>query len=65
MPKTSIHHADAKETRLNVRIKREQKAIITRAAQLRGATISNFVIDNALLAASQIVAEECDCKWRQ
>jgi uncharacterized protein (DUF1778 family) len=58
MPKTVNLETEAKEMRLNVRINREQKAIIARAAQLRGATVSNFVIEKALQAASQIVAEE-------
>ena len=58
MPKASSLHAEAKETRLNVRINQEQKAIIARAAQLRGATVSTFVIENALQAASHIIAEE-------
>lgn len=58
MRNTSSLAAKAKEMRLNVRINREQKALITRAAQLRGATVSNFVIDNALQAASRIVGEE-------
>ena len=48
----------ARETRINVRISPEQKALIARAAQIRHTTISNFVIDHALQAASRLVAEE-------
>jgi len=48
----------AKETRISVRIKPAQKAIIARAAQLRHTTLTDFVLENALQAASQLVAEE-------
>ncbi len=49
---------DAKETRISVRIKPAQKALITRAARLRHTTLTEFVLENALQAASQLVAEE-------
>lgn len=49
---------DSKETRISVRIKPAQKALIARAARLRGATVTQFVLENALHAASQLVAEE-------
>ena len=55
MQKTRSRPSDSKETRINVRINREQKAVIARAARLRRTTISNFVIGNALQAASQVV----------
>ena len=58
MQKTRSRPSDSKETRINVRITPEQKAVIARAARLRRTTISNFVIGNALQAASQVVAEE-------
>ena len=48
----------AKETRISVRIKPAQKAIIARAARLRHITLTDFVLDNALQAASQLVPEE-------
>jgi uncharacterized protein (DUF1778 family) len=48
----------ARETRVSVRIKPAQKALIARAARLRHATITEFVLENALQAASQLVAEE-------
>jgi uncharacterized protein (DUF1778 family) len=48
----------AKETRISVRIKPAQKALIARAARLRHTTLTEFVLQNALQAASQLVAEE-------
>lgn len=48
----------ARETRISVRIKPAQKALIARAARLRQTTLTEFVLENALQAASQLVAEE-------
>jgi uncharacterized protein (DUF1778 family) len=50
--------AAAKETRISLRVAPAQKALITRAARLRHATLTEFVLENALHAASQLVAEE-------
>ena len=58
MPKTRSPQADARETRISVRIKPTEKALIARAARLRNATLAEFVLENALQAASQLVAEE-------
>jgi uncharacterized protein (DUF1778 family) len=58
MHKTNSRQASTKETRISVRIKPAQKALIARAARLQGATLTEFVLDNALEAASQLVAEE-------
>jgi uncharacterized protein (DUF1778 family) len=49
---------DTKETRISVRVKPAQKAIIARAARLRRTTLTDFVLENALQVASQLVAEE-------
>lgn len=48
----------ASETRISVRIKPGQKALIARAARLRQTTLTEFVLENALQAASRLVAEE-------
>jgi uncharacterized protein (DUF1778 family) len=58
MPKTSTRTRTAKETRLSVRINPSQKAVITRAAQLRRTTVTDFVVDQAFQAASQLLADE-------
>jgi uncharacterized protein (DUF1778 family) len=58
MHKTNSPGPGARETRLSVRIQPAQKALLARAARLRGATLTDFVLENALQAASQLVAEE-------
>lgn len=58
MRETRARRPDAKETRISVRIKPSQKALIARAAQLRQTTLTEFVVEHALHAASQLVAEE-------
>ena len=50
--------ARRRETRISVRIKPAEKALIARAARLRDATLTEFVLENALQAASQVVAEQ-------
>lgn len=50
--------SNASETRISVRVKAAQKALITRAARLRQTTLTEFVLDNALRAATQLLAEE-------
>ena len=47
-----------KETRISVRISPAQKALIARAAQMQHRTLTDFVVENALQVASQLVAEE-------
>ena len=58
MYKTDSRQSGATETRISIRIKPAQKALIARAARLRRATLTEFVLENALHAASQLVAEE-------
>jgi uncharacterized protein (DUF1778 family) len=58
MHRTGSSESSARETRISVRIKPAQKALIARAARLRRATITEFVLENALHAASQLLAEE-------
>jgi len=58
MDKTLSSQPGAKETRISIRIKPIQKALIARAARLQNASLTAFVLENALQAASQLVAEE-------
>ena len=58
MHKTYSNPPGAKETRISLRIKPAQKALLVRAAQLQRSTLTEFVLENALHAASQLVAEE-------
>ena len=48
----------AKETRLSIRIDVARKAVIARAAKLRGDTLSDFVLENAYQMASALLADE-------
>jgi uncharacterized protein (DUF1778 family) len=58
MHETHSRPARAKETRISVRVKRAQKSLIARAARLDHRTLTDFVLDHALQAASRLVAEE-------
>jgi uncharacterized protein (DUF1778 family) len=58
MHETRARRPGAKETRISIRIKPSQKALIARAARLRQTTLTEFVLEHALHAASQLVAEE-------
>ena len=50
--------ADTKNTQLNIRTSRDQKARLTEAARLRNVSVSQFVLDESLQAADEILAEE-------
>lgn len=59
MHKANVRRKPAvRETRISIRIKPAEKAIIARAARLRHTTLTEFVLENALHAAQQLVAEE-------
>jgi uncharacterized protein (DUF1778 family) len=58
MYETRTNQPGAKETRISVRVKPSQKALISRAARLQQTTLTDFVLDTALHAASQLLAEE-------
>ncbi len=58
MHETHPSQPDVKEARISVRVKPAQKALIARAARLRRTTLTEFVLEHALHAASQLVAEE-------
>lgn len=49
---------EPREMRISMRVDPYRKAVIGRAAKLRHTTISDFVLDNAYQAASQIIADE-------
>ncbi|HEY7426474.1 MAG TPA: DUF1778 domain-containing protein, partial [Gemmataceae bacterium] len=58
MHKKHASQPRVRETRLSVRIKSAQKALLARAARLRQTTLTEFVLENALQAANQLVAED-------
>jgi uncharacterized protein (DUF1778 family) len=47
-----------KKTRLDIRASEHQKAVIAQAARLKHTSISDFVLENAYQAASQVIADE-------
>jgi uncharacterized protein (DUF1778 family) len=51
-----------KTTRLDVRASEHQKAVIAKAAELKHTSISDFVLENAYQAASQVIADETNIK---
>lgn len=58
MRETPARRSEPKETRISVRMKPADKALIARAARLRRNTLTEFVRDSALYFASQVVGEE-------
>ncbi len=58
MHRTCASKPGAREFRISIRIKPAQKALIARAARLRRTTLTDFVLENALRAAGELVAEE-------
>ncbi len=59
----------AKATKLQLRLRPDQKAVLARAAELRGTSLSNFMLEHACDAAQQVLAEQVDIlmpstEWR-
>jgi len=48
----------ARESRLSLRVDAARKAVIARAAKLRGDTLSDFVLENAYQMASELLVDE-------
>ena len=49
-----------KATRVQLRLRPAQKAVLARAAQLRRTSLSNFMLEHAYEAAQQVLAEQVD-----
>ena len=47
-----------KESRLSIRVDGARKAIIARAAESQGNSLSDFVLENAYQMATELVADE-------
>src|SRR5262245_50130773 len=50
--------APQKGTRLSIRATALQKKVIARAAQIKETTMSEFVLEQAFLAAQQVIADQ-------
>ncbi len=61
MPKTRPKTPTSlKATKVQLRLRPAQKAVLARAAQLRQTTLSNFMLQHAYEAAQQVLAEQVD-----
>jgi uncharacterized protein (DUF1778 family) len=49
-----------KATKIQLRLRPAQKALIARAAELRQTTLSNFMLEHACQAAQEVLAEQVD-----
>ena len=52
--------SSVKATKIQLRLRRDQKAVLSRAAQLRQTSLSNFMLEHAYEAAQQVLAEQVD-----
>lgn len=52
--------SSVKATKIQLRLRPIQKAVLTRAAELRGTSLSNFVLGHAYEAAQEVLAEQTD-----
>jgi uncharacterized protein (DUF1778 family) len=49
-----------KATKVQLRLRPAQKAVLARAAELRRTSLSNFMLEHAYEAAQQVLAEQVD-----
>jgi uncharacterized protein (DUF1778 family) len=49
-----------KATKMQLRLRPAQKAVLARAAELRGTSLSNFMLEHACAAAQEVLAEQVD-----
>jgi uncharacterized protein (DUF1778 family) len=52
--------ASLKATKVQLRLRPDQKAVLARAAELRQTSLSNFMLEHAYAAALQVLAEQTD-----
>lgn len=58
-----------KATKVQLRLRPDQKSVLARAAQLRQTTLSNFMLEHAYKAAQEVLADQVDivmspAEWR-
>lgn len=69
MPRTQSKAPGLKATKVQLRLRPAQKAVLVRAAQLRHLSLSNFMLEHACAAAQQVLAEQVEmvmspAEWR-
>jgi uncharacterized protein (DUF1778 family) len=57
MPTAAAHKGIPTSDRIDIRLRPEQKVEIERAAQIRGLTITDFIVQNAVTHARQTIRE--------
>lgn len=57
MPKAKPK-ASLKATKVQLRLRPSEKAVIARAAEVRQTTLSKFMLENAVQAAQQVLADQ-------
>jgi uncharacterized protein (DUF1778 family) len=61
MRKTKVKaKSSLKATKIQLRLRPDQKALIARAAELCRTTLSNFMLEHAYEAAQQVLADQVD-----
>jgi uncharacterized protein (DUF1778 family) len=56
---SELHSQSAlKESKVQLRLRPAQKELISRAAQVKHTTFTNFMVENALNAAEQVLADQ-------
>ena len=54
----TAHATNIKESRIALRARPQDKAIIERAARLRGVKVSQFILEDAVKHAEEVLAEQ-------
>ncbi|PYP82331.1 MAG: DUF1778 domain-containing protein [Blastocatellia bacterium AA13] len=54
----SRSESSQKAVRINIRASERQKSVLRRAAKLRRTTMSDFVLENAVKAAEDVIAQQ-------
>jgi uncharacterized protein (DUF1778 family) len=52
--------SSVKATKVQLRLRPDQKAVLARAAELRQTSLSNFMLEHAYEAAQEVLAEQVD-----
>lgn len=60
MRKTKSKTVTVKATKVQLRLRPVQKAVLVRAAELRHTSLSNFMLEHAYEAAQHVIADQVD-----
>jgi uncharacterized protein (DUF1778 family) len=54
----SSRQSESKDSNINIRASRYEKEVLSRAAKLRRTTVTGFVLEKAVQAAQEVLAEQ-------